>query len=90
MIKNGWLYSDENGYEDAGLITDHSQEEIALVRNWIDANIYPRRTIFPDYKSYGIKNIVVDAKNYSQRVTKKEVLQIVNYLKYHGTVFIEW
>lgn len=45
--------------------------------------------MFPDYKSYGIKNIVVDAKNYSQRVTKKEVLQIVNYLKYHGTVFIE-
>ncbi len=29
--------------------------------------------------------IVVDAKNYSQRVTKKEVLQIANYLKYHGT-----
>ncbi len=29
--------------------------------------------------------IVVDAKNYSQKVTKKEVLQIANYLKLHGT-----
>lgn len=29
--------------------------------------------------------IVVDAKNYNQRVTKKEILQISNYLKYHGT-----
>jgi hypothetical protein len=26
----------------------------------------------------------VDAKNYSQKVTKKEVLQIANYLKFHG------
>lgn len=29
--------------------------------------------------------IVVDAKNYSKKVTKKEVLQISNYLKAHGT-----
>lgn len=34
---------------------------------------------------YHADYIVVDAKNYSQRVTKKEVLQIANYLKYHGT-----
>lgn len=29
--------------------------------------------------------IVVDAKNHSKKVTKKEVLQISNYLKAHGT-----
>ncbi len=29
--------------------------------------------------------IVVDAKNYSKKVTKKEVLQISNYLKVHGS-----
>lgn len=28
--------------------------------------------------------IVLDAKNYSKKVTKKEVLQIANYLKVHG------
>jgi hypothetical protein len=28
--------------------------------------------------------IVVDAKNYTKKVTKKEVLQIANYLKIHG------
>ncbi len=29
--------------------------------------------------------IVIDAKNYSKKITKKEVLQIANYLKAHGT-----
>lgn len=34
---------------------------------------------------YSADYVVVDAKNYSQKVTKKEVLQIANYLKFHGT-----
>lgn len=58
MIKNGRPYSIENGYEDAGLITNHSQEEIDLVLNWIDANICPRKTPLLDYTSYGIKHIL--------------------------------
>jgi len=58
MIKNGRPYSIANGHEDAGLITDHSQEEIDLVRNWIDTNIYPRKTPLLDYTSYGIKHIL--------------------------------
>lgn len=54
-----------------------------------------RDFIFPNYcdtgfwaflrSRYHADYIVVDAKNYSQLVTKKEVLQIANYLKYHGT-----
>lgn len=58
MIKNGRPLSIENGYKDAGLITDHSQEEMDLVRNWIDVNIYPRKTRLPEHTSYGIKHIL--------------------------------
>lgn len=58
MIKNGKPYSVENGGNDIGLITDHSQEEINLVRNWIDKNIRPRKTPLLDHTSYGIKHIL--------------------------------
>jgi len=58
MIRNGRPYSIENGHEDAGLITDHSRREIDLVYNWIDENIYPRKTPLLDYTSYGIKHIL--------------------------------
>ncbi|MCA9923518.1 MAG: HNH endonuclease [Anaerolineales bacterium] len=34
---------------------------------------------------YDADYIVVDAKNYSKQITKKEILQIANYLKKHGT-----
>jgi hypothetical protein len=34
---------------------------------------------------YNADFIVVDAKNYSKKVRKKEVLQVANYLKKHGT-----
>lgn len=54
-----------------------------------------RDFIFPNYceigfwaflrSRYHADYIVVDAKNYNKQVTKKEVLQIANYLKFHGT-----
>lgn len=61
-----------------------------------DASKVNRRDfIFPNYcdtgfwaylrSRYCADYIVVDAKNYIQKVTKKEILQMANYLKYHGT-----
>lgn len=54
-----------------------------------------RDMIFPNYVDYGLwlhmrqtyeaHYIVVDAKNYSSRVKKDDVLQIANYLNRHGT-----
>lgn len=61
-----------------------------------DANKVNRRDfIFPNYcekgfwaylrSKYLADYIVIDAKNYRQKISKKEVLQISNYLKEHGT-----
>lgn len=61
-----------------------------------DANKINRRDfIFPNYcdkgfwgylrSKYLADYIVIDAKNYRQKISKNEVLQISNYLKEHGT-----
>ena len=54
-----------------------------------------RDFIFPNYcdtgfwaflrSRYGADYIVADAKNYSQNVSRKDILQMSNYLKAHGT-----
>ncbi len=61
-----------------------------------DSNKVNRRDfIFPNYcdkgfwaylrSKYLADYIVIDAKNYRQKISKKDVLQISNYLKEHGT-----
>lgn len=61
-----------------------------------DASKVNRRDfILPNYTEVGFwafmrsryyaDYIVVDAKNYTKKITKREVLQISNYLKLHGT-----
>ena len=39
MIKNGRPYTNENGFVDEALITEHSDEEIAAVDGWIRKNV---------------------------------------------------
>ena len=39
MIKNGRPYTNENGFVDEALITEHSDEEIAAVDEWIRKNV---------------------------------------------------
>lgn len=56
MYRNGRPYTDENGYVDAGLITDKPQEMQNAVRDWIRQNILPRKTVNPWHTSYGIKH----------------------------------
>lgn len=58
MIKNGRPYSNENGYVDDGLITEHSKEEQETVMNWIRDNIKPRKTPLYSRTSYGMKHIL--------------------------------
>ena len=60
MIRNGRPYTNENGWEDAGLITDHPKEEQDIVLNWIRRNILPedrsvpeRRKQSPYVRQYG-------------------------------------
>lgn len=57
-MRNGRPYSIENGYEDAGLITDHTESEQEIVRDWISKNLYPRKTVLSDRTSYGLKHIL--------------------------------
>lgn len=51
-----------------------------ILRNYAEYGFWAqlRDRYFADY-------IVLDAKNYSKKVTKKEILQVSNYLKMHGT-----
>ena len=58
MIKNGRPFSNENGWIDDKLITNHSKEEVEMVCNWISENIYPRKTPMYDKTSYGLKHIL--------------------------------
>ncbi len=58
MLKNGRPYSIENGSIDDALITDHSQEQIDIICNWIQENIYPRKTPLNSHTSYGIKHLL--------------------------------
>ncbi|MFC0778862.1 HNH endonuclease [Flavobacterium sp. HJSW_4] len=51
-----------------------------ILRNYAELGFWSqiRNRYYADF-------IVVDAKNYSKKVTKKEILQISNYLKVHGS-----
>lgn len=55
MIKNGRPYTDENGHIDDALITDHNDEEIAAVGEWIKENVRAARKILRGRTSYGMK-----------------------------------
>ena len=58
-------------------------------------NVNRRDFVLPNYcthgfwefmrQQYSADYIVVDAKNYTTTISKKEILQIANYLKKHGT-----
>ncbi|MEY2792529.1 MAG: hypothetical protein RJA76_521 [Bacteroidota bacterium] len=65
-------------------ITEHSDHfkinrRDFILRNYAETGFWAhlRNRYLADY-------IVLDAKNYTKKVTKKEVLQIANYLKVHG------
>ncbi len=58
MMKNHRPYSIENGYVDAGLITERPEEEMETAMRWIAENIRPRKTPLPERTSYGMKHIL--------------------------------
>lgn len=58
MIKNGRPYTNENGYTDDGLITSHSDKEVATVKKWIAENIMESNEILQGRTSYGLKHIL--------------------------------
>lgn len=39
MIKNGRPYTTENGFIDGALLSDHEDEVIAVVNDWIGKNV---------------------------------------------------
>lgn len=58
MIKNGRPYTCENGQIDDSLITNHTENEINTVCQWIKTNILPRKTALYERTSYGLKHIL--------------------------------
>lgn len=58
MMRNNRPYSIENGWEDAGLITDRPEDEKRTALDWIAENIRPRKTKLEGHTSYGIKHIL--------------------------------
>ena len=58
MIKNGRPYTNENGWEDGGLITDHGDEVKKSVDGWIGKNIRTAKKILRGRTSYGMKHIL--------------------------------
>lgn len=66
-------------------ITEHSDHWKINRRDFILRN-YAENGFWAQIRNrYYADFIVLDAKNYSKKVTKKEILQIANYLKIHGT-----
>ena len=57
MIKNNRPYTNENGYEDAELITDTTPVEMKAVQEWIRDNIRPADTVY-ERSSYGLKHFL--------------------------------
>lgn len=60
MMRNGKPYTNENGWEDKGLITEHPEDEQKIVMGWIRENIRPRKSKNGRHSSYGIKHILQD------------------------------
>ena len=58
MIKNGRPYTNENGFVDEALITEHSDEEIAAVDGWIRKNVRTGKKILHGHTSYGMKHML--------------------------------
>ena len=58
MIKNGRPYTNENGFVDEALITEHSDEEIAAVDEWIRKNVRTSKKILHGHTSYGMKHML--------------------------------
>ena len=58
MIKNGRPYTNENGWEDSGLITE--KDEMDEVLDWIRVNFLPAKNVLHGHTSYGLKHILQD------------------------------
>ena len=56
MIRNGRPYTNENGWEDKGLLSDKSAAVQETVLSWIKGHIRESRTIYEYRTSYGLKH----------------------------------
>lgn len=80
MIRNGGPYTNENGWEDAGLITDHPEEEQKIVLDWIRRNILPRKTVLHERTSYGLKHLLEhDVKIYLTNNEFKDAMMMCGF-----------
>lgn len=58
MIRDGRPYTNENGWEDNGLITDCSDDVKNAVDEWIRQNVRAAGKILPGRTSYGMKHLL--------------------------------
>lgn len=58
MIKNGRPYTNENGSVDDSLVTSHTDNEMNIIKQWIDDNILSSTEILYSMNSYSLKHLL--------------------------------
>ena len=58
MLKNGRPYTNENGCDDASLISRHSYAVRLRVEKWIKENLRPSKDVYTERSSYSLKHIL--------------------------------
>lgn len=80
MIKNGRPYTTENGFIDGALLSDHEDEVIAVVNDWIRKNVRAGEKVLHGRTSYGLKHLLEhDTGIYLTNNEFKDAMMLAGY-----------
>lgn len=80
MIRNGRPYTNENGWEDNGLITDRSDDVKNAVDEWIRQNVRAAGIVLSGRTSYGMKHLLEhDTGIYLTNNEFKDAMMLAGY-----------
>lgn len=80
MIVNNKPYTNENGWIDDSLLSNHPKNEIDAVLAWIEKNIEPRKTPLKRFSSYGLKHVLeYDIRLYLTNNEFKDAMLMAGY-----------
>lgn len=80
MIRNGRLYTNENGWEDNGLVTDRGDAVKNAVDEWIRRNVRAAGKILHGRTSYGMKHLLEhDTGIYLTNNEFKDAMMLAGY-----------
>ena len=81
MIRNGKPYTNENGWEDKGLLSDKSKAEQEMVLSWIREHIKESRRVLRSRSSYGLKHdLQRDTRIYLTNNEFKDAMMLSGYM----------